>query len=128
MDEGKKETGVKELWHNRFMRNHFSSAVLHDGHIFGFDNATLKAISVEDSELAWAKRGMGKGSLILADGHLLVLSDRGKLTMAEASPGGYKEQGSFQALEGRCWTAPSLSDGRLFLRNHEEMVAYDITR
>ena len=128
VDESGEQASVKELWHNQFMRNHFSSAVLHDGHIFGFDNATLKAISVEDSELAWAKRGMGKGSLILADGHLLVLSDRGKLTMAEATPEGYKEQGSVQALEGRCWTAPSLSNGRLFVRNHDEMVAYDVAR
>jgi outer membrane protein assembly factor BamB len=128
VDEGSEPASVKEVWHNQFMRNHFSSAVLQDGHIFGFDNATLKAISVEDSQLAWAKRGMGKGSLILADGHLLVLSDRGKLTLAEATPEGYKEKGSVQALEGRCWTSPSLSNGRLFLRNHEEMVVYDVTR
>ena len=128
VDESGEKASVTELRHNKFMRNHFSSAVLHDGHIYGFDNATLKAIAVEDSKLAWAKRGMGKGSLILADGHLLVLSDRGRLALVEASPGGFKEKGSVQALEGRCWTAPSLSNGRLYVRNHEEMVAYDLTR
>ncbi len=128
VQESDGQISVKELWHNRFIRNHFSSAVLHEGHIFGFDNATLKAVAVEDSELAWAKRGMGKGSLILADGRLLVLSDRGKLTMVEATPEGFQVKGSVQALEGLCWTAPSLSNGRLFMRNHEEMVAYDVTR
>ena len=71
---------------------------------------------------------MGKGSLILADGRLLVLSDRGKLTMIEATSEGYRDKGSVQALGGLCWTAPSLSNGRLFMRNHKEMVAYDVTR
>ena len=110
------------------MRNHYSSSVVHDGTIYGFDNATLKAISVEDGTLAWAKRGLGKGSLMLVDGHLLVLSDGGKLLAVEATPNTYTEKGSVQALEGKCWTAPVLSKGRLYLRNHTEMVAFDLSK
>ncbi len=63
---------------------------------------------------------------MLADGHLLVLSDRGKLVLIEATPEKYTEKGSVQALEGRCWTAPTLSRGKLYLRNHTEMVVYDL--
>jgi outer membrane protein assembly factor BamB len=122
--DGKGE--VELLWEQPFMRNHFSSAVVHEGTIYGFDNATLKAISVEDGKMAWGKRGLGKGSLILADGHLLVLSDRGKLMLVEATPEAYKEKGSVQAMEGLCWTAPALADGRLYLRNHDELVVYDL--
>ena len=117
---------VELLWEQPFMRNHFSSAVVHEGMIYGFDNATLKAISVEDGKPAWGKRGLGKGSLILADGHLLVLSDRGKLLLVEATPEAYREKGSVQALEGLCWTAPALADGRVYLRNHDELVVYDL--
>ena len=117
---------VELLWEQPFMRNHFNTAVVHNGYIFGFDNATLKAISVETGEMAWGKRGLGKGSMILADGHLVVLSDRGKLLLIEASGEGYNEIGSVQALEGLCWTAPSLADGRLYLRNHDELVVYDV--
>lgn len=121
---GKSE--VEEVWTTRFMRNHFSSSVVHEGYIFGFDNATLKSISVEDASLAWAKRGLGKGSLIYGDGNLFVLSDQGRLLMLEATAEGYVELGSIQALEGRCWTAPTLANGRLYLRNHTEMVVYDL--
>ena len=117
---------VELIWEQPFMRNHFSSAVVHDGTIYGFDNATLKAISVKDGEMVWGKRGLGKGSLIFADGHLLVLSDRGKLLLVEATPDGFKEKGSVQALKGLCWTAPALADGRLYLRNHDELVVYDV--
>ena len=122
--DGKGE--VELLWEQPFMRNHFSSAVVHGGTIYGFDNATLKAISIEDGKMAWGKRGLGKGSLIFVDGHLLVLSDRGKLLLVEATPDTYEEKGSVQALEGLCWTAPALADGRLYLRNHDELVVYDL--
>jgi outer membrane protein assembly factor BamB len=124
LEEGKAR--VQEVWKTPSMRNHFSSSVVHDGHVYGFDNATLKCISVSDARMAWAKRGFGKGSLILADGELFVLSDRGTLALVRATPSGYVEGGRVQALEGRCWTAPTLSAGRLFVRSHAEMVAYDV--
>ncbi len=117
---------VEELWKQPAMRNHFSSSLARDGHVYGFDNATLKCIKVEDGSLAWAKRGFGKGALAFADGHLLVLSDQGRLTWVVASPEGYVESGSVQALEGRCWTAPTVAGGRVYLRNHAEMVVYDL--
>ncbi len=117
---------VEEVWTNRIMRNHFSSSILHEGHIYGFDNATLKCISLETGEQQWAKRGFGKGSLIYADGHLIVLSDRGRLVQAEATPEGYVEQGRTQALDGKCWTAPTLAGGKLYVRSHSEMVSYDL--
>ena len=119
---------VDDVWASRFMRNHFSSSVVHDGYIYGFDNATLKCISLEDGKMAWGKRGLGKGSMILADGHLVVLSDRGKLMLIEASPEGFNQKGGFQALSDKDvnWTAPSLSKGRLYLRNHQEMVSFNV--
>jgi len=124
VEEGRAQ--VRELWKNPQMRNHFSSSLYHDGHIYGFDNATLKCIGAADGSLKWAKRGLGKGSLIYADGHLAVLSDQGLLVWVKATPEAYLEEGSVQALQGLSWTAPALAGGRLYLRNHTEMVAYDL--
>ena len=117
---------VEEIWRNKAMKNHFNSSVLHEGHVYGFDNAMLKCVSIETGEPCWAKRGLGKGSLILAGEQLVVLSDRGKLALAAATPEGYCEAASFQALEGKSWTAPSYAAGRLYLRNQTEMIAIDL--
>ena len=122
------EWKTEDVWRNRNLKNHFSSSVLHKGFIYGFDNATLKCISSENGEQAWAKRGFGKGSLIQADGKLIVLSDRGLLVQAEATPQAYKEMGQVQAMEKKCWTSPTLVDGKLYLRNHEEMVVYNLNK
>ena len=124
--QGDKKVTVREVWNNRLMRNHFSSSVLYEGHIYGFDNATLKCLVAETGEQKWVQRGYGKGSLIAADGLLYILSDQGQLILAEATPAGFHEKGKVQVLQGRTWTAPVLSHGRLYLRNDKEMIALDV--
>lgn len=124
--EGGKST-VEELWKTRAMKNHFNNAVLVGDHIYGFDNATFKCLSVATGEPAWAFRGLGKGSLLAADGDLLiVLSDQGTLLLVKATPDAYTELARFQAMEGKAWTAPTLANGRLYLRDNDEIVALEM--
>jgi outer membrane protein assembly factor BamB len=118
---------VQQVWKSRDMKNQFSSAVLAGDYVYGFDNGTLKCIKVQTGEERWKQRGLGHGSLILADGMLVVLSESGKLVLADAAPDAYHERATFQALDGRCWTGPSLAaGGKLFLRNRERMEAFDL--
>ena len=117
------ELGVSEVWKSRVLKNHFHTSVLHGGHLYGFDNATLKCVEAATGEERWRRRGLGKGSLILADGRLVVLGERGRLVLVDASAEAYAEAGATQALQGRCWTAPTLAGGRLYLRNEEELVS-----
>ena len=120
-----RRTDVIEVWRSRGMKNQFSSSVLHDGVIYGFDDATLKAIDAASGAERWKTRGFGHGSLILAGGNLIVLSERGKLALIQATPEAYRELGSAEVLDGKCWTAPSLADGRLYVRNEEQLLAFD---
>lgn len=118
---------VEELWKTRAMKNHFNNAVLVGDHLYGFDNATFKCLSVATGEPTWASRGLGKGSLLVADGNLLiVLSDQGTLLLVEANPNAYTELARFQAMEGKAWTAPALANGRLYLRDHDEIMALEM--
>ena len=131
LEIGKGEDGtsagasLKEVWTNRLMKNHFSSPVLIDGHIYGFDNASLKCIVAGTGEQKWVQRGYGKGSLIAADGLLYILSDQGQLILAEATPSGFAEKGKIKVMEGKTWTSPVLSHGRLYLRDEDEMIVLD---
>jgi len=119
---------VEDVWQDRLMRNHFNGSVAVAGHLCGFDKSTLKCIEAATGEQTWAVRGLGKGSLIRADDKLIVLSERGKLVLFAADPTAETELASHQVLTGRCWTQPSLADGRLYLRNNEEMVKLDLRR
>lgn len=119
---------VQEIWRSRAMRNHFSTSIYLNGYLYGFDEGTLRCIDANSQEKKWAKRGFGKGSLIYADGHLIVLSERGKLVLIEAKPGEYVEKASAQMLKGRCWTVPTLLGGKLYIRNQKEMLCLQFSQ
>lgn len=125
--EGPEGPKVEELWRSREMKNHFSSSVYHDGHLYGFDGGTLKCVDAETGERRWVQRGLGKGSLLVVGDRLLVLGDRGQLALAEATPEAYRELARTSVLGGKTWTPPTLAGDQLFVRNHEEMVAFDLS-
>lgn len=52
-----------------------------------------------------------------SDGRLIILTEKGELTVAKASHKGYEELSRVQVLSGRCWSAPVLANGRLYVRN-----------
>jgi outer membrane protein assembly factor BamB len=119
--------GVEEVWLSKGMKNHFNSSVLHEGYLYGFDNAILKCIDTTTGEAKWQKTGYGKGSLIFADGNLIVLGERGQLLLVEATPEEYRQKATVEILQGKCWTEPTLSGGKLYLRNQKEMLCLDLS-
>ncbi len=122
------------VYENRNMRNHFNSSVLWQGHLYGFDGnshsrrtVTLNCMNFDTGELLWEERGLGCGSLMLAGGILVVLSDRGELVTAPANPEQFTELARAPILNGRCWTVPVLAGGRLFARNAQgDLVCVDL--
>ncbi len=117
---------VQPVWQERTLRSYVNGVVYLDGWIYGFDNATLRCVAAADGRLGWAQRGFGKGSLIAASGTLIVLGDRGEVALVAATPDAYHEQARFQALVGKTWTAPSLANGILYLRDQDEITGFDL--
>ena len=117
---------VTRVWESRRMKNHFGTSVLVGDYIYGFDNAILKCIEARTGNEQWKHRGYGKGALIFADGHLIVLSDSGRLALAQATPEGFKEEAGVQVLSGRSWTMPTLANGRVFVRDMRKIVCLDL--
>ncbi len=115
-----------EILHGNSMKNDFSSCVYHNGYIYGYHVAALRCISAETGEVSWTKRGFGKGSLMLVDDKLVILSDKGRLAIADATPKAYTELTSIQAINGKSWTAPSFLNGKVYIRNLTEMACYKI--
>jgi len=124
-----KDSNVTEVWRNKNMRNHFNSSVLWQGHIYGFDDSKeLRCLDFKTGQMKWSKGGLGKGSLMIAGGRLIILSERGKLVTAPASPGGFKDLSSAQILTGKCWTVPVLANGRIYARNaNGQLVCVDVS-
>ncbi|MCI0692355.1 PQQ-like beta-propeller repeat protein [candidate division KSB1 bacterium] len=117
---------MREVWKSREMKNHFSSSILHNNYLYGFDDAFLTCLDITSGQPKWQQRGFQKGSLLYADGHLIVLGEYGNLALVEATPAGYKEKANAQILKGKSWTMPTLADGKLYLRNQSEMLCLEV--
>lgn len=120
VEDGK--PGAEELWTSRDMKNYFSTSLLIDGRVYGFNSTMLTCMDFQTGDVLWRERGFNRGSLLAADGKLIILGERGALALAKASPQGYEELARYQLFEGKSWTVPTLSAGKLFVRNEEELV------
>ncbi len=121
--------GLNKVWENKNMRSQMSGPVLIDGYLYGFDDDQLVCIDWKTGEQKWAEKTPKKGSLSGAGDKLIVIGEKGALSIVEATPQGYQQIASAQVLEGRCWTMPVLSSGRIYVRNAKgRLVCVDVQK
>jgi len=121
-----KSFAARTVWENISMKNKFNSSVLNEGFIYGLDEGILTCLDVNTGERKWKGGRYGYGQVLAASGHLIVMSDTGELALVKATPNEYSEVARFAALEGQTWNYPAIAGGRLFVRNANQMAAYNI--
>jgi outer membrane protein assembly factor BamB len=115
------------LWQNKKIRIQMGGAVYWGGHLYGFDESELKCVAFETGDVKWSERKFGKGSLIVADGKLIVYGGSGQLGVVEANPKSYQELAYAQVLEGHdTWAPPAFANGFIYLRSNETLAAFDV--
>ena len=118
----------EELWRARAFRTQLNAAVLHEGHLYGVDGDTtsigaLKCLEFATGAEKWTHKDFRTGALSMADGRLLAISGTGTLTIAPASPAGFKPTTTTKVFDGKCWTAPVLANGLIYCRNTSGEIA-----
>lgn len=125
---------AKVVWKSREFGNFMATPVLIGGHLYGINacgvkqtETELRCVDWKTGKVLWSEKGFGWGSFVAtADNKLLLLSDKGELTLGAVSPAGFKSLGRFQALGGKCWTPPVVANGRIYLRNAAgDLVCYE---
>ena len=131
--EGDKFTAT-EIWRTPNKNiNHWSTPVVYQGYLYGmfsfkdFGKGPMKCVELATGKEMWSKNGFGPGGVLLVDGNVLALDDRGELVLVEADPKSYKEKGRFQAIQGKCWNCASLSNGRIYARSTKEGACFDVS-
>jgi outer membrane protein assembly factor BamB len=127
---------VTELWRSRGnqpIANHWSTPVHKDGHLYGmfqfkeYGDGPVKCVEIATGRVKWEQPGFGPGNVILAGNHLVALSDDGQLVLLEANPDAYREVARAKVLSGKCWSTPTLSNGRIYARSTREAICVDVS-
>ena len=122
----------RSLWKQRLFRAQQNAPVRIGGFLYGFDGnnnsrAKIKCVDWKTGEVLWEEESFGYGALSAAGRDLIIISAKGRLAIAEASPKEFRLTSSMQVLGPDCWTAPVLSNGRIFCRNsHGNVVVLDV--
>ncbi len=107
----------REVWRNAHLKTPMCGAVLWQGYLYGFNDSELVCVAWQDGALAWSDRTLWRGTVMIVDGKLLALGEKGKWAVCEASPKGFQPIAQGQLPAGRYWSAPALANGRLYVRN-----------
>jgi outer membrane protein assembly factor BamB len=117
---------ARQLWRSNRLRSANGPTIYRDGHLYGFAGAILLCLDAETEEIKWRER-TGAGTLIAVGSQLVVLGDgTGEMLIADTSPEKFTLRHRLRVLPDgvRAVTGASFADGRFYVRNLRELVAF----
>jgi outer membrane protein assembly factor BamB len=118
------------------LQNHHGGMVLVGDYLYGgHGHKAGFPVCVEflTGRVVWnGGRGPGSGSaaVVYADGELYFRYENGVMALIDATPDGYRLKGAFEipGVEKPSWPHPVVVDGRLYLREQDALLCYDVRR
>jgi len=131
----------------RILQAHWSTPIHRGGFVYGCsgrhtENAELRCVEWKTGRVAWSEPGLGRTSLLWADGHFFCLGEHGDLLVVredpaafvrvaeiplfapEPGPGGVRKR----LVKYPAWAAPILAHGLLYVRGSDRLVCIQLDR
>lgn len=126
---------AEQVYANKVMVTHHGGVVRVGDHLYGYsDGKGWTCQNFKTGEAVWQeKEKLGKGSIGYADGLLILREEKkgkGAVALIEATPEGYKEKGRFLPPDQsgkENWPHPVVFGGRLYLRDQDVLLCYDVS-
>jgi outer membrane protein assembly factor BamB len=129
-----RKDGAEEVWQSEdALSCHYDTAVAHGGYLYGIDGrqeqrARLRCVELKTGKVRWTREDFGCGSLLLADGKLIILNEDGDLVLVEPTPEAYREKARAHVLTSPCRSPLALANGRLYGRDGKKLVCWDLRK
>ncbi|HEV3263813.1 MAG TPA: PQQ-binding-like beta-propeller repeat protein [Gemmataceae bacterium] len=125
---------AQEVWKSDdVLSNHYATSIHYDGYLYGFDGrqengARLRCVEMKSGKVRWTQEGFGCGSMVVAGGNLIVLTEDGDLVLIEATPRAYREKARAVLLTKPCRALIALANGRLYARDGKKLVCVNLEK
>lgn len=115
------------------LSNHYATSVYHDGFLFGFDGrqeqrCNLRCVDLKSGKVRWSEAHFGAGTLMVAGGKLLILTERGELVLAAATADQFTPMNRAQILGVDCRAHGALANGLYYARDKSTLVCLDLRK
>ncbi len=127
-----KDGGVTaaEVYNTKEKLNSIGGEVQVGDYVYGTTQLDLVCMDFKTGKVKWRDKCVGAGSVCCADGLLYVRGHQtGTVALVEATPDGYHEKGRFEQPDRSkipAWPHPVVADGRLYLRDQNVLLCYDV--
>jgi outer membrane protein assembly factor BamB len=132
---------------DRILQAHWSTPIHRAGFVYGCsgrhtETADLRCIEWQTGRVAWSEPGLGRTSLLWADGHFFCLGEQGDLLVIREDPGAFVRVGEIplvapepgpggvpkRLVKYPAWAAPILAHGLLYVRGADRLVCIELGR
>ena len=117
------------------LSNQYATCVPRDGFLYGIEGrvdhapgGSLRCVELLTGKVRWSEDALGAPTVTLAGDQLLVLTDKGVLTLAPASPAGFKPTARAQILPFTVRAHPAVADGFFYARSKDKLVCVDLRK
>jgi len=124
---------AEEIYFTPRMKNHHGGMIVVDGCLYGTAGGNrggfLVCLDARTGEVLWSERRAPKGSLALADGRLYLRTKEGAMLLIEPNRKEFVERGRFEPPNRSnepAWTHPVVVNGKLYLRDQDVLLCYDV--
>jgi len=106
----------------------YCTPVLVGDHLYCLDGrddlppADFVCVEAATGREAWRERGFGYGTLVAADGKLVVAKTDGEVVLVQPDPAGVRVLARCRPLAGTVRALPALAGGRLYLRDDATLI------
>ncbi len=131
------DKGIRKIWSSDdALSNHYATSVHHQGFLYGIhgrvdpglEPASLRCVELSTGKVRWQQDDFGAATLTLAGNQLLILTEKGELLRAAATPDGFKPNERAQILPTQVRAYPALAAGLFYARSKEKLVCLDLTK
>ena len=132
------EFDVEELYHlvPKVLENHHGGMVAVGDYLYagtGFNNGFPVCLEWKTGKVIWRPGrgpGLGSAAVLYADGHLYLRYENGTMALIKATPNKYEVRAKFTEPSslGKAWAHPVIANGRLYLRDQDVLLCFDVKK
>jgi len=115
------------------LSNHYATSVHHNGFLYGFDGRQeqrchLRCVELKTGKVRWTEDQFGAGTLMVVVDKLAILTERGELMLANATPEKFSPINRAQILGVDLRAHPALANGLFYARDKSTLVCVDLRK
>ena len=122
----------EEAWKSAELRTYLVTPIVVKDHLIGWDQGTKKIVCLDlnTGKASWTSTSrMGKMiiTLVNAGDQILALTDSGDMFAIDPNPTTFTEKGHWKVSEaGNIWSYPAISGSRIYIKDKENLICYDV--